>query len=135
MDLGSLDRLLLHEQAGADFDFAADAEGIDALVADGLLGVGANNLPMIVFRAVTGGLRRLPISGKTDQIEAAVTSQVGDIEHGCRRRNAIQEDKPTVFVGKPNQRVQRVVRGVLRDWTEKQVKCAIVVEIGDKQTY
>ena len=36
MQHGSGDELLLREQAGADFDFAADAEGIDALIAGSL---------------------------------------------------------------------------------------------------
>src|SRR5208282_5836843 len=45
MKLRAGDRLLLHQQPGANFNFAADPERVDALVADGLYRVRPNDLP------------------------------------------------------------------------------------------
>ena len=47
---GPLIELLLDEEAGADLDFAADAEGVDALISGGLVGARANDLQFIVPR-------------------------------------------------------------------------------------
>src|SRR5215469_11053819 len=52
------DGLLLHQQAGANFNFTANAEGIDSLIAGGLLGVRANDHPMISLRAVADSKSR-----------------------------------------------------------------------------
>src|ERR1700728_2232168 len=49
MKLRAGDRLLLHQQAGANFNFAADSEWVDALVANGLHGMWPNYLPVIIF--------------------------------------------------------------------------------------
>ena len=51
MKLRPGDRLFLHQQAGADFDFAADAERIDALIAHRLDRVRPHHLPVIVLRS------------------------------------------------------------------------------------
>ena len=80
MNLRPGDRLLLHQQAGADFDFAANAERIDALVAEGLRGARPNHLPVIVLGPVVDGLDRLPVRGKAEQIELAVAVQVRRVE-------------------------------------------------------
>ena len=52
MNLRSRDRLLLYQQAGADFDFATNAERVDALVAESLCGARSNDLPMIILGSV-----------------------------------------------------------------------------------
>jgi hypothetical protein len=62
VDYGACDKLLLHEQAGAYLHLAADAERIDALVSDGLLGARAYDLPVIVFRALAESAHGLAFS-------------------------------------------------------------------------
>ena len=81
--LRAVDGLHLHKQPGADFDLAADAEGIDALVAGGLVRARANDLPVIILRAAIDGVDGLPIGGKSKQIEPAV-----GIRRALHRRRA-----------------------------------------------
>ena len=52
MSLRPRDRLLLYQQARADFDFATNTEWVDALVAESLCGAGSNDLPMIILGSV-----------------------------------------------------------------------------------
>ena len=47
-------------KAGADFDLAADPEGVDALVSWGLMSTRANDLPVVVLCAAIDGLNGLP---------------------------------------------------------------------------
>ena len=51
------DRLLLHQQPGTNFDLSANAEGVDALIAGGLLSVRTNDFPVIVLRSVIDRLK------------------------------------------------------------------------------
>lgn len=46
------DDLLLRQQAGADFDLAANAERVDALIAGGFGGAGADGLVVIILCTV-----------------------------------------------------------------------------------
>ena len=86
MKLRSGDRLLLHQQAGANFDFAADAEGIDALIANRLHRVRTHHLPVIILRALIHRLHRLSVGRKAEQVEMAVVAQVGGVEDQRRSR-------------------------------------------------
>ena len=52
MHLRRGDRLRLQQEAGANLHFAADPEGIDALIARRCDGSGADDLPVIIFSAV-----------------------------------------------------------------------------------
>jgi hypothetical protein len=68
MKLRSGDGLLLQQQTGTNFNFASDAEGIDALVADGLDAMRTNDLPVILRRR-----RRTPTADPMN----AVVRQIG----------------------------------------------------------
>jgi len=76
MHLRSGDRLLLHQHAGANFNFAAHAKWIDALVAHRLLGVRSHHLPMIILCPVIDGLQWLPVGAKGQQIHSAVAGEI-----------------------------------------------------------
>jgi len=66
------DGLFLQEQAGADFNLAADAEGIDALVAGRYARAGPNCLPLIVLCAAVLGDGEASVAIETDECEASV---------------------------------------------------------------
>src|SRR5262245_10058744 len=82
---GSYD-LLLCQQAGADFDLAADAEGVDALVTGGFGGAGADGLAVVILRAAIDELDGLTFDGVTsgkpgsrsdpDEFQSAVAVRV-----------------------------------------------------------
>ena len=102
MQLRPGDRLLLDEQAGANFDFSADTERIDALIADGLLGVRAHDLPVIVFRAVIYCLHGFAARTEAEEIQASVGAQVGDIENRRGSRGVIEQRKFRSGVAEPD---------------------------------
>jgi hypothetical protein len=72
MKLRAGNRLLLDQQARANLDFSADAERIDALIADGLFRVRSDDLPMISLGALTPALRGLATRVEAEQVEAAI---------------------------------------------------------------
>ena len=88
MKLRAGDRLLLHQQSGADFDFSANAEGVDALVADRLCGVRPNHLPVIILRSLIDSLDGLPLRREPNEIESAVAVQIGSVKYE-RGRNQL----------------------------------------------
>ena len=65
MKLRPVDRLLLNQQSRTNLDLSANAERIDALVADSLFCVGPNHLPVIILGAMTHALHRLATRIKT----------------------------------------------------------------------
>ena len=71
------DRLLLDEQAGSDFDVAADAERVDPLIARDGLRARTDHLPVVARRASSQQAHRSPIR-ESDQIEVTVGVQVRD---------------------------------------------------------
>ena len=114
MKLRPGDRLLLHQQAGADFDFAADAERIDALIADRLHRMRPHHLPVIVLRTLIDRLNRLPVGGKTEQIEMAIAAQVGGVKHQ-RRSNGLRQQREFVLgIAEPDQRAGAWLLSVTR---------------------
>src|SRR5690606_2985744 len=58
VEMRRCDHLFLGEQAGADLDLAADAEGVDALIAGRFGGARANGLIVIVLRPAIDQLNR-----------------------------------------------------------------------------
>src|SRR5580704_18348440 len=93
MKLRPVDGLFLHQEAGTNLDFSSDAERVDALVADGLLRVGANDLPMIILGTVIHGLHRLAIGIETQQVKASVGAQVRDIRNCAGTGSVIEKSK------------------------------------------
>ncbi len=89
MKLRPGNRLFLHQQPGADFDFAANPERVDALIADRLDRVWPHNLPVIVLRALIYAPYRLPIGRETQKIEMAITTKVCSVKDQCRAGGTI----------------------------------------------
>ncbi len=74
------DRLFLDQQAGANLHLAADAEWIDALIADGIARAWADNLPVIILRALVDRFEWFAVSGKTEEIQSPVVVDIRDVE-------------------------------------------------------
>src|ERR1051325_9619920 len=70
------DRLLLHQQPGANLHLAADAERINALVPDGLLGARAYDLPVIILRAAIEKPRGLTLRRQPQQVYPTTPTKV-----------------------------------------------------------
>ena len=130
MELRAGDGLLLHQQAGADFDFAANAKWIDALVADGLRGVRPYDLPVIILRALIDRLYRLPVRGQTQQIEPAVAVQVCGVKNQCRPGRLIQQREFSLRIAEPDQRAGRALPGAGETGDKIQIERSVVIEIG-----
>src|SRR5208282_1916011 len=64
MKLRTGDGLLLHQQAGPNFNFASDSERVDTLVAHGLHGVRPDDLPVIILRSLILRLEGSSVGGK-----------------------------------------------------------------------
>ena len=92
MKLRSVDGLFLDQQARANLDFAADAERIDALVANGLLRMRPNHLPVIVLGTMAYGLNRPAECVETEQVESPAASQIGNIVDSARRPGGDREE-------------------------------------------
>ena len=140
MYLRPSDRLLLHQQARANFNFAAHAKRIDALVADCLLRVRPHHLPVIIFRTVIDGLQRLSIGGKTQQIEPAIAAQIRCVRNHRRSEplspNGCSSKTNLPFSSaKPNQCSGNFAARIRRRPSQKQIQRAIVIEIGDVQAH
>ena len=69
------DRLLLHEPSRSHFDFAADAERVDALIAGRALRARPNDLIVIAAGARAGQTNR-PARREADEIELAVAAEI-----------------------------------------------------------
>src|SRR5690349_8197571 len=78
MDERARDELLLHEEARAYLHLAADAERVDALVAGGVSGARANQLPVIILRAAPLGHERATVSTHSNKVEPPVAARVRD---------------------------------------------------------
>src|SRR5215212_67037 len=74
-------RLLLHQQAGADFYFAADAERVYALIADSIAGTRPHDLPVIVFSALIDCLYWPAFASDAQQIKTPAVVNIGDVKH------------------------------------------------------
>src|SRR5882724_831560 len=107
MELRSGDRLLLHQEAGADFHFSPHSERIDALIADGLHGMRAHNLPVIILRALIYRLYWLSLRRKTQEIEPAIAAQIGGVKDHRRARWLFQQPKMPPLIPEPDQRPGR----------------------------
>ena len=103
MKLRTCDWLLLHQETGTNFNFTADSERIDALIAHGLHGVRSNHLPVIIFRAAVDCLNWFSRSGKAEQIESAIPVQVRRVEHQRRTGGMVHQHKLAIVVAEPNE--------------------------------
>ena len=81
MQFGTCDRLLLHQQPGANLYVAADAERVDALVTGCLARTGANGLPVIIFRTVIYGFDGLAAFGNSQEGKSPIAVQIGSVEN------------------------------------------------------
>ena len=134
MKLWTRDRLLLHQQPGANLDFAANAKWIDALIANCLYGVRPHDLPVIILRALIHCLNSLTFGRQTQQFEPAIALQVGDIKYSLWRGRLLQKSEDTISIAEPNQCSGSAGRTLHRG-SENQIERSIIVEISDVQTH
>ena len=73
------ERLPLRQQSRTDFDFAADAEGVDALISTRVCSAEADVLPVIILRAPIHQGTDSGSGGDTDQVEPAVAIQIDHV--------------------------------------------------------
>ena len=125
------DWLLLHQQAGTNFDLSPDPKGIDPLIASRLFGVRTNDFPVIILRAAIRGQNCRSLAVHPEQIEPAVTVQVSGIED-VRRNLTLNSIELSFTVAKPYQRA--ILCSRTRNSRQYQVECTVVVEISDAQT-
>ena len=90
MKLWSGNGLLLHQQSGADFDFAADTKRIDTLIAYGLHCVRPNCLPVIIFRSLIDALYGFAGWGEAHQIEPSFSRQIRGAKDQRRNDQLLQ---------------------------------------------
>src|ERR1700722_12942938 len=134
MKLWTGDGLLLHQQAGANFNLTANPKRIDALVAHGLHGVGPDHLPVIILRSLVHGLHRLSVDRETEQVELAISTQIGYVKHHCWSRGMIEQNELTVVIAEPNQGVGYAGIGRRRRRSQKQIERSVIVEISHVQS-
>src|SRR6185369_11251080 len=120
-------------QAGADFDFTAHTEGIDALIAYCLDGVRPHNLPVIVLRTLIDPLHGLPIRGQTEEIEMAVIAGIGSVKHQRRSCWMTQQSEASSDVAEPDHRARVVAARSRRSGRKDQIEGAIVIQISNVQ--
>jgi len=67
------DRLRLHQQTGANFHLAPDAERVNPLIADGAAGARPHDLPVIILCAVVDRLNGMTVTIQSQQIQSSIT--------------------------------------------------------------
>ena len=109
MKLRPGDRLLLHQQAGADFDFAADAERIDALIANRLRRVRPHDLPVIVLRTLIDcPAPACPSADSPSRSRRPSLLSIGGVEDQRRAHGMRQQRESVRCVAEPDQRAGSV---------------------------
>ncbi len=129
VDERACDELLLHEEAGAYLHLAADAEGVDALVAGGVRGARPYQLPVIILRAAPGGPQRLAVAADAEEVEPAVGVRVGDRDRARARDRFGKTQRPELSVGVAQPRARAARAG------DEQVDAAVVVEVCGRQPH
>src|ERR1700677_939105 len=104
MELRTGNGLLLHQQTGADFDFSADAKGIDALVSDRLYCVRSHHLPVIILRTLIHSLNGLAIGSKAEQVEVSIAAKIRRSKDQRGPGRVAKRRETSVFTTKPNER-------------------------------
>ena len=125
VDHRSVDNLLLHQQARADFDFTADAERIDTIrpgnffffpIASGR----PNVLPVVIFFPLVNSANRLAGVREAKQIEPAVLGQIHGREDAFGKRAALLEQMSRL-VSQPDTGAGRT--------SGDKVEAAVVVQV------
>ena len=117
------DHLLLRQQAGSDFDVAADAERVDALIAGGRLRARANDLPVIAPCRLPKPAGRSAVARPTRSSRPSPLRST-TVTIGRRAARPAAEKSP-VAARKPDPRASCAGRD--------EIERAVVVEIGEKQ--
>ena len=112
-------------EAGAHLDLAADAEGVDALVAGGGRRARPQRLPVVGLRPAALRARRAPVLGHAQELEAAVAVEVG---RGARAEGQRRRPAPRRL---PRRRRAARARPPARPRTRSAR--AVVVEVGHQE--
>ncbi len=131
--LRAVDRLHLNKQPGTDFDLAADTEGIDALIAGGLVRARTNDLPVVILRGAIDGVDGLAIDGKSKEIEPPFDIYWRCIKHARGTLGRCEQRKMPILIGEPDKCARCIALSA--DVCEQEIEGAVVVEIGYAQTY
>ena len=132
MHCGSHDALLLQQLARTHFDVTPNTERVDTLIAECLCRMRSYHLPMIGLGANVDRLGSSALSIQADQIEAAISVDVRDIEKSCQPRyGELCGGDPAQRVTQPNSHIAAVRQGCPRtNPCNNEIVDPVVVQVG-----